>query len=149
MRPGILVGHGTSIHPSATLTAPLYIGNNCCIAERAHVGPNTVIGDNCVIDASSAVCNSLVLAGTYIGEGLDVSNCMADRDRLVHATLGASLSLSDEFLLSAVMEEQTTWKLSDLLAQPAAAAVLLFSLPALTVSNMWLKMVRPTILPNG
>ena len=40
---GICIGHGASIHPTARLFAPLYIGPNCRIGARVVAGGGTLI----------------------------------------------------------------------------------------------------------
>ncbi len=140
---GVWVGEHVTIHPSATLAGPVYIGAGCCIAQNAHIGPNAVIGDNCVVDDSSAVSNSLVMNGTYIGEGLDLGYCVMDRDLLVHAGMTASLTLETAFLIGGIDEASEIAAMGAFTAQPAGKTTFLQSLPSTTFNKLWTKMLKP------
>ncbi len=140
---GVWVGEHVTIHPTATLAGPVFIGAGCCIAQNAHIGPNAVIGDNCVVDDSSAVSNSLVMNGTYIGEGLDLGYCVMDRDLLVHAGMTSSLTLETAFLIGGIDEASETAAMGEFTAQAAGKAMFLLSLPSAALNNLWTKMLKP------
>jgi len=96
---GIWIGNGSRVHPTARLHLPVFIGNNVLIAENAEVGPNTMIGDGCIVDAGSQIENSVLLPKTYVGQNLDVSRAVLAGNTLVNARLGVALQIQDtEFL---------------------------------------------------
>jgi NDP-sugar pyrophosphorylase family protein len=102
---GIRIARNVAIHPSAKLTAPVYIGPNSRIGRNVQLGPNTVIGPNCVIDHHSALSNSLILQGTYVGQKLELADVIVDHDLLVNARLSTSVPVSDNFLLGALLNK--------------------------------------------
>jgi len=64
---GIWVGEDTRIDRSAELKGPVLIGHGCSIGAGAHVGPLSVVGDNCVIEAGAQVEHSVLWSGAYLG----------------------------------------------------------------------------------
>lgn len=61
----VKVGKGTIIHPTATITGPAFIGENC------HIGPgvfidNCTIGDNVNIDDGCVLMMSAVASGSFL-----------------------------------------------------------------------------------
>ena len=102
VEPGIWISRNVSLHPTAQVTAPVYIGENCSIGRGARLGPSAVIGENCIVDTQSTAVDSLVVAGTYIGEALELDSVIVDRNRLVNVRLGTSFLASETFLLSSL-----------------------------------------------
>jgi hypothetical protein len=102
VQPGIWISRNVSLHPSAKLEAPVFVGENCRIGEAAQIGPLAVLGRDCVLDRQSMVRESVVLPGSYVGEALDLENAIVDRGKLINITLGAELAIGEEFLLGSV-----------------------------------------------
>ena len=63
---GIWVGENVKISKSATLIAPLLIGDACEIRPSAYLRGNVITGRECVIGNSSEVKNSILLDGVQI-----------------------------------------------------------------------------------
>ena len=63
---GVWVGKGVKISESATLIAPLIIGDNTEIRPGAYLRGNVIIGCGCVIGNSSEVKNSIILNSVQI-----------------------------------------------------------------------------------
>jgi carbonic anhydrase/acetyltransferase-like protein (isoleucine patch superfamily) len=59
------VGQGTTIHPTAIITGPAKIGNNCSIGPGAVVD-NCTIGDNVTIDTGCVVSLSTIADGCFL-----------------------------------------------------------------------------------
>jgi NDP-sugar pyrophosphorylase family protein len=95
---GICIGHGVSIHPTASLRAPLYVGPNSRIGAHSVIGPGAVVSENCIVDAETSVVDSLITPGTYIGEGLELDGVIVDRNRLVNSRLATSCLISESCL---------------------------------------------------
>lgn len=62
----VWVGKGVKISDSATLIAPLVIGDNTEIRPGAYLRGNVIIGCGCVIGNSSEVKNSIILNSVQI-----------------------------------------------------------------------------------
>ena len=97
--PGVWISRNVVLHPSAKVTAPVFIGENCRISNGAQLGPSAVIGANCIVDSHSSVVNSMVAPGTYVGEALELESVIVDRNRLVNVRVGGSFLVSETFLL--------------------------------------------------
>ena len=127
---GIWIGNGSRVHPSARLRAPVFIGNKVLIAEHAELGPNTMIGDGCIVDAGSHVEESVLLAKTYVGRDLDISRSVLAGNTLINARLGVALQIQDtEFLRDTDRRDLGRPKAS--LTQRALAAILWLALAPL------------------
>jgi UDP-3-O-[3-hydroxymyristoyl] glucosamine N-acyltransferase LpxD len=67
LRPGIFVGEGAEIDPTALVEAPALVGANCRIGPRARVGPYAVLGANVSIGDHTHID-----AGVVLGEGVRI-----------------------------------------------------------------------------
>ena len=79
LRPGVWVGHDTSIDPTATIASPAVIGNNCRIGARVNITAGTVIGHNVTIGADANLKRPLVWNGAVIGEEAQLRGCVVGR----------------------------------------------------------------------
>ncbi len=100
VEPGIWISRAISLHPSATVEGPLFIGENCQIRQGVHLGPHTVVESNCIIDCNSSIKSSLICQHSYVGEALDVNNSIVDRNVLINLTHETTLELNNGFLLN-------------------------------------------------
>lgn len=60
---GTFIGSNTKIHPTARITAPVYIGENSRINANSTIGPNTIIGNRCSVGANNKIINSILWDG--------------------------------------------------------------------------------------
>lgn len=96
----IQVEHHTQIHPTATLLAPVYIGEGVKISANAIIGPNVIIEKNCFIDQGSHLQDAHILPETYVGKDLDLKNVMAIKNWLINLTRNSITVVTDPWLLS-------------------------------------------------
>lgn len=68
IRPGVWVGQRTIIDETAEIEGPVVIGADCRIKARAVIGPNSSIGDGCLIEEGARVSDSIVWEHCYIGQ---------------------------------------------------------------------------------
>lgn len=104
-KPGIWVSRNVVIHPTAELSGPLYIGPDSRINRGVRLGPYSVIGGSCIIDANTSLEQSLVLPGSYVGEGLELNQTIIDRGSAVNVRLGARVDIREDFLLGGLTED--------------------------------------------
>lgn len=71
--PGVFVGEGTEIHPSATIVAPVAIGADCRIGAGATIGPDAVLGDGAIVAANATIEKAILWRSAYIGAGAHVN----------------------------------------------------------------------------
>ena len=90
------------VHPGAEVQGPVLIGPGCLVEDGAHLGPNTVLSSDVVVCGRTSVRDSLLLPGTYLGRGLDVSDAIVNGERVRHVRLGVETILprSEGLMLS-------------------------------------------------
>jgi NDP-sugar pyrophosphorylase family protein len=133
--PGIWISRNVTVHPTAKLLAPVYIGPNCRIGIDVRIGPSAVISEGCIVDEQSSVANSVVAPRTYIGRGLELEHVIVDRNRLVNAKLETAFLVSESFLLSGLARQKKPRMLYGLISRWGALALflLLFPIAGLTL----------------
>ncbi len=139
---GVWFARNVSLHPTAKINAPVFIGENCRIAADAEVGPNAVLGANCLIEKKCAINNSLVLADSYVGENLEVADSLLGGGKIINTRLGAEIEIPDQFILGSLREREIKRFFVNFLSRFAAFFLLLFSLPVLIFTFIWLKITR-------
>ena len=140
--PGIWICRNVSLHPSSQLSGPLYIGENCRIAAGVQLGPHVVIGNDCFVDNSSELSETVVFAGSYIGEALDLKNAIVDRNCLVNIKVGAAVSITDNFILGSLVQHHFRQLARRLFTRIVAGVLLAFTSPFLAVTWLWCKLAR-------
>ncbi|NDJ59624.1 MAG: multidrug transporter [Chloroflexi bacterium] len=107
----VTVGKGTSIHPTAVITGPASIGENCNIGpgvfiDNCTIGDNVTIDDNCALMMSSvgdrcflpfngALYHTAVMENTIIAQNTCLQMCVIGRNSFV----GAGNTFTDFTLL--------------------------------------------------
>lgn len=100
--PGIWVGRDHSIHPSVKIAAPVYIGEHSWVGREVELGPATVVGANVVIDDEATIAGSTVLAGTYVGRLVNVTDRVVTPSTISDVEAGETSRVVDPFLVSSV-----------------------------------------------
>ena len=101
-RDGIWFGRNVRVHDSARLTSPLFLGSNTRIEKNVRLGPQVFVGPNCIIDCHTRMEQALVFPNTYVGQRLDVSDCIVDSAHLVNLNLNAALTFDDPLVVSGI-----------------------------------------------
>lgn len=142
IEPGIWLARNVVIHPTAQLTAPIYIGENSRIGYGAQIGPNAAIGHDTIIDKHSHVIDSSVLPGSYCGEHLELDHVIVDRNHLINCKLAAAVNISDAFILSGLRQTKNKQRFMALLSRALAAILLLLTLPIVVLTVLALALAR-------
>jgi mannose-1-phosphate guanylyltransferase/phosphomannomutase len=79
LQPGVWLGKGSSVDPSALLGGPAFIGENCTIDEDAVVGSYTTIGANTRIAERAEVRHSVIGENSYVGQAARVEGSVLGR----------------------------------------------------------------------
>lgn len=148
--PGIWVSRNVVLHPTAQVLAPAYIGENCEIGPGVKVGPNAVVGHDCVLDTHSVVSQSVIYPGSYVGEALELTDVIVDRNRLINARVGGVVTITDNFILGNLAEKHfSKWFLARV-SQVCGLLALLLALPLLLLVALFLKLFRngPVFYPR-
>lgn len=100
--PGVWVGQNHAIHPSVKVAPPLYIGENSWIGREVELGAGSVIGTGVVIDEEATVSGSSVLANTYVGRLVDVTNRIVTPNSISDPEANETTLIVDPFLIGRV-----------------------------------------------
>lgn len=79
LRPGVWLGKGAEVDPSAVIKGPALIGDNC------RIGADTVIGGHCAIGANARIGDHVSLERTvlhdnaFLGSGVRLDGCVLGR----------------------------------------------------------------------
>lgn len=87
--PGVWIEGGTQIDQTAQVVAPVCIGRNCKIKAGAVIGPDTVLGDNCIVEPNAVVARSVVWDSVYVGNGSSIQS----------AIVGSRVTIKDDVQL--------------------------------------------------
>jgi mannose-1-phosphate guanylyltransferase / phosphomannomutase len=79
LKPGVFLGKGSSVDPSARLDAPAFIGENCTIDEDAVIGAYTTIGANTRVSERAELRHSVVGENSYIGQAARIEGSVLGR----------------------------------------------------------------------
>lgn len=102
IEPGIWISRAVIMEPGVKIFPPVMIGEDTQIKSGARIGPNVIIENQCIIDNGSNISDSLICQRSYIGEKLEIENCIVDRNSLINLSHGAHLEIEEEFLISEV-----------------------------------------------
>lgn len=91
LAPGVLVAATARVAPDVQWRAPVVIGERCDIQGGAIVGPHAVLQPNVHLESGAQVSHAVVLAGTYLANGLEVDEAIAGPRGLLSARWGVWL----------------------------------------------------------
>jgi len=89
--PGIRIGRGTVLEPTAIIKSPAVIGENCEVRQGAYFRGNVLVGDRCVIGHATEIKNSIVMDHSEAGH----FNYIGDSILGSHVNLGAGSRLAN------------------------------------------------------
>lgn len=138
----IWLSRNISLHPTAKLTPPVYINEDCQIDRGVQLGPHVVIGRGSVIEAKCTVENTVVFPGSYVGQGLELADVIVDKNRLINVRYGAAVTFSEDFILGDISESQIGKHLSGIFSRIVAAGLLVFLWPFLLIAGLFFKLFR-------
>jgi len=102
---GVWLHDDARVHHGAKLSAPAYVGSGVTVRARALIGPHSSIERGCEIAEGTIVDNASVLANTYLGRGLHVSESVVDGGRLLALRHGTVVEIDDGYLLGRTAAE--------------------------------------------
>ncbi len=142
VEPGIWISRNVTLHPTARVTAPVFLGENCRIGEGIELGPGAVVGHNGILGARCTVANSVVFPGSYVGEALELRDVIVDKNLLINARLGAAISVADDFILGSLSDTNLRAGLGAFRSRLTGILLLLLTWPLLLLTALILKLVR-------
>ena len=139
---GIWLSQNVNLHPTASLTPPVYVGKNCRVGANTRLGPHVVVGNDCILDNGSHLTHTVIFPGSYIGENLDLTNVIVDQSTLIDPESNTTVPVTDASLLaSASMASIRRW-LTQSMGRLLALCLLLGCAPLLLLTMLWLKLTR-------
>jgi lipopolysaccharide/colanic/teichoic acid biosynthesis glycosyltransferase len=137
---GIWISRNVSLHPTAQLTAPVYIGENCRINAGVRLGPRVVIASDCLVDESSTITDTVIFAGSYVGQALELNQSIVDRNRLVSVKTATEIVVEDNFILGSFVERDLFQLAKRVRSRILAALLLAVMSPLLLLAWLWCKL---------
>lgn len=104
---GVWISRNVVIHPTVRIQPPVFLGENSNVEAQVELGPNAVIAADCVIDRKASVMNSVIMTHSYIGENLEVTDSIIDRNRLINTRLETALCINENFMLGSLCKGVT------------------------------------------
>ena len=102
-------GPGRETIPASAVRPPVFIGKNCRIDPAAEIGPYTVLGDGCTVEAGAVVADSLLWDGVDVEAGARLEwAIVASRARVgteAHIGRGAVIGHDTQIPARATVEE--------------------------------------------
>ncbi|MCB9799669.1 MAG: sugar transferase [Candidatus Omnitrophica bacterium] len=142
IEPSVWVCRNVSLHPTAKIKPPVYIGENSQIGMGTELGPYAVISHGSMLDRHCMVSNSLIFPGSYVGESLELSDVIIDKNRLINTRLEASTIVRDDFIISSMSAKGLLRTPVSLFARFCALIALIILLPVILLTALILKIFR-------
>jgi mannose-1-phosphate guanylyltransferase / phosphomannomutase len=79
LRPGVWLGKGSSVDPTAEIVGPVYIGENCSIDADVELGSYSTIGANTRVGERAIVRHSVIGENAYLGPAVRVEGAVIGR----------------------------------------------------------------------
>ena len=131
--PGIWIGRNTRLHPTARITAPVFIGSNCEVGKGVALGPSAVVESDCLIDDDVNVTRCLVLSSSRVGEGLDLNNTIMCGTRVFNTRINAAIDICDDVLASDLKSVSFLRLFSGLASRIVAGLLIALTFPVMAV----------------
>ena len=131
VEPGIWLSRNVSLHPTARLEPPVWIGEDCRVEQGVKLGPRATVMQGSLLDKRSSLVDSLVFPFSYVGQELEVEQAVVDRNRLVNFSLGASVQVGEAFILGSMERSGFKALLHNLFDRLLAALLLVLGSPLL------------------
>ncbi|MBF0119524.1 MAG: sugar transferase [Desulfobacterales bacterium] len=140
IEPGIWMSRNVSLHPTAQIIPPVFIGKDSRIEKKTKIGPNTVVGEHCIIENSTIISDSIIFPETYVGEGLKIDNAIVDKNLMVNVNIDSELALSEDFILGSMVKDRFKTSPAQKIIEKIAALLLLITfLPIICIVYLILK----------
>jgi mannose-1-phosphate guanylyltransferase/phosphomannomutase len=79
LRPGVWLGKGAEVDPSALVDGPAIIGDNCRVGAGARIGEYCVLGPNVRLGDNAIVDRSVIHEGCFVGPAVRIEGSVIGR----------------------------------------------------------------------
>lgn len=83
VEPGVWIGEGSAIAPTATLHRPVVVGNNCHVGAGVTLTPGTVLGDNVIVGEGASLKRPVLWNNVYVGPDAQLRGCVVGKSSSV------------------------------------------------------------------
>jgi len=139
---GIQRGLRCRLHSRAELLAPVLVGDAVEVSAGCRVGPDAILGENCILDDGVEARECIILPGTFMGRNTTFSGVIADQGLLVSIPDGSTLFVPDPFILGPASALSLSGLFSELIQRGLAWLGILLASPLLGVMGLW-GLIRP------
>ncbi|MEJ6522357.1 NDP-sugar synthase [Shewanella bicestrii] len=111
------------------------IGEQTWIAPDVDMHDQLMIGDQCVIEKNCRLSNSVILTNSFVGEGLNVDNCIISKNLLINVGFNTAIEVEDPRLIAstqAQLQANVPWT-----SRLMALILLGLSVPLLVILWLW------------
>lgn len=116
---GTFVGRRARLPSQAIDSGPVLVGCGSRVHRTARLGPDVVLGCDTLIDRHAILRRTIVLPGTYVGEGVELENAIVWGRRLIRVDRRVSLEVPDEALLADLLGSPIARGLESLMSRLA------------------------------
>lgn len=110
LQPGVWVGRGSVIAPSAKITGPCWIGRGVHVGPNAVIGAYSIIEDEVFVDETAEIEQAWIGPETFVGGLTRVHESLAWGATLINWRSGSHIQVPDPFLLSSIEQARTAVK---------------------------------------
>lgn len=142
VEPGIWISRNVGLPSSVKLTPPVYLGADSRIGQGVALGPNVVVGEGSLLDRCCTVRDSLIFAGSYVGESLELADLIVDRNRVVNIRLGVDCPVFEDFIIGSMEARPVCDWFAGVFSRVVAAGLLAIGWPILLLTAAYLKIRR-------
>ena len=98
---GVRIGENAKIDKTAKLLGPAIIGKNVSIGAETRIKDYTVLGENVAVGQECSLAQTIVWAGTKIGNHVNLNGCIIGFNCVIedNATIGGGVVLADNSLV--------------------------------------------------
>lgn len=129
IEPGIFVSRNVVIHPTAQITAPVYMGADVLIAGQCRIGPGVALGCRSHVGRGSELVHTQLGPDSWLGASLDVQSAVVWRGVIWSAQHQARLPVVDAGLLMHGAAWRWRRELTRQMCRAVAAVLLLLLWP--------------------
>ncbi len=144
-QPGIWIGRNVRLPEGVITEAPLFIGDNTVIADGVRVGPNAVVGANCLLARDSMVQETTVCSGTYVGVGVELNGVIVDERSLINPQRMTVITVDRRFLDRLA----PGIPLTGVAALLTAGIVSICAVPVIAATYLWRKGIKRRLPPKS
>jgi hypothetical protein len=103
-----------------------------------------------VLDEKSTVSRSVVFPGSYVGEALELSDAIVDKNCLINVRVGSEITIREDFILGSLAEKQLRRGWNQIASQLTAILLLLPALPIIAILALYFKLKGSgSVFTNG